>query len=355
MAAVDNVSFSVDRGEFYVIMGPSGSGKTTLLKCIAGLFEPDAGKVVLDGVDITAVPPDKRNTSLIFQDYALFPHMTVKENVQFGLKLKKMDNETINKQVSSTLEKIGLGGYEDRLPRQLSGGEKQRVAVARSLVVKPKLLLYDEPLANLDYRMQRRMERELRAIHEEFGLTSIYVTHNQEQALSLGDRIMVINKGVIEQVGGANAIYLEPDNVFIARFLGEINILNGRVTGREDDFLRVETSYGSFLGRGHGSIGADAAVFYCVRPEKMKLGTPEMHENSATAAIAAAIYRGTEAEVTLAFNDGTQISFIAYDAAPGTFREHDQVSVHWKPEDAIILTEVSRVKDIDIDRLIYGR
>lgn len=153
MAAVDNVSFSVDRGEFYVIMGPSGSGKTTLLKCIAGLFEPDAGKVVLDGVDITAVPPDKRNTSLIFQDYALFPHMTVKENVQFGLKLKKMDNETINKQVSSTLEKIGLGGYEDRLPRQLSGGEKQRVAVARSLVVKPKLLLYDEPLANLDYRM----------------------------------------------------------------------------------------------------------------------------------------------------------------------------------------------------------
>ncbi len=337
-------------------MGPSGSGKTTLLKCIAGLVKPEAGKIVLDGVDITDVPPDKRNTSLIFQDYALFPHMTVKENVEFGLKLKKMDKATVDREVKDTLETIGLTGLERRMPRELSGGEKQRVAVARSLVVKPKLLLYDEPLANLDYRLQRKMEEELKSIHEEFGTTSIYVTHNQEQALSLGDRLMVINKGVIEQVGNTGQIYLDPENIFTARFLGEVNILNGRVSGKDGDYFRVETAHGSFLGRGHEAFETNAQVFYCVRPEKLRVGSAATpRENSATAKVVGTIYRGTEAEVILAFDDGTRIMHIAYDVTPGTFKEHEALSVHWNARDAFVLGEVSKVKGIDIDKLIYGR
>jgi len=344
----------VEKGEFYVIMGPSGSGKTTLLKCIAGLLTPEAGKIVLDGVDITDVPPHKRNTSLIFQDYALFPHMTVEENVEFGLKLKKMDKDTIKSEVKHTLGVIGLAGFEDRMPRELSGGEKQRVAVARSLVLKPKLLLYDEPLANLDYRLQRKMEEELKSIHEEFGLTSVYITHNQEQALSLGDRLMVINKGMIEQVGNTDEIYLGTANVFTARFLGEINILNGKVAGKEGEFVRVVTEEGSFLGRGHGTFETNAQVFYCVRPEKLRVGATPPKENSTSAKVVTTIYRGTEAEVILAFNHETRVKYIAYDVTPGTFKEHEALNIHWRPEDAVVLSEVSKVKDIDIDKLIYG-
>jgi ABC-type Fe3+/spermidine/putrescine transport system ATPase subunit len=337
-------------------MGPSGSGKTTLLKCIAGLVAPDSGKMVLDGVDITEVPPDKRNASLIFQDYALFPHMNVKENVEFGLKLKKIPQGDIDRQVSSTLEKMGLGGFEKRMPRELSGGEKQRVAVARSLVVKPKVLLYDEPLANLDYRLQRKMEEELKLIHKEFGLTSVYVTHNQEQALSLGDRIMVINKGVIEQVGRAGQIYTNPENVFTARFMGEINVLNGRVAGREGEFYRIQTQQGTFLGVGRGPIEENESVYYCVRPEKMKSGGASgPGENTVSGSVITTIYRGTEAEVLLSLGDGTRLTHIAYDVSPGAFKDRQDLLLHWRPSDGLVLGEVSKVKGIDIERLIYGK
>jgi len=232
--AVANLSFTVNAGEFFVIMGPSGSGKTTLLKCIAGLLLPEGGKLLIHGRDVTALPPNKRNVSLIFQDFALFPHMNVFDNVAFGLKLKKLSKEEIAKGVGAVLKTIGLSGMEKRYPRQLSGGEKQRVAIARSLVVKPRILLFDEPLANLDYRLQRKMEEELKILHQRLGLTFIYVTHNQEQAMSLGDRVMILNKGVIEQVGAPTDIYLPDERVhgpFSRR--AESRPSDSRRTGRE--------------------------------------------------------------------------------------------------------------------------
>lgn len=362
-SVVNNISFSVSKGEFYIVMGPSGSGKTTLLKCIAGLLTPDGGKISLDGVDITGIPAHKRGTSLIFQDYALFPHMTVKENIEFGLKLKKMDGAKIAEQVKEVLSVMGLAGLENRLPRQLSGGEKQRVAIARSIVLRPKLLLYDEPLANLDYRLQRKMEEELKVIHKEFGLTSIYVTHNQEQALSLGDRVMVLNKGMIEQVGTPDEIYLHPKNLFTARFLGDINILRGRITGKEGDYVKVETPQGSFLGQPEGELQMDSEVFYCVRPEKLRAGgvggvaasSSGDHQNQVTAEIKNIIYRGTDAEIFLGFGDGTRITMLAYDADPSTFENKPTMAVNWSPKSAVVLDKVSELKDIDIDKLIYGR
>jgi ABC-type Fe3+/spermidine/putrescine transport system ATPase subunit len=355
-SVVNNISFSVTRGEFYIVMGPSGSGKTTLLKCVAGLLVPDGGKIWLDGTDITDVPPHKRGTSLIFQDYALFPHMTVKENIEFGLKLKKIDNAIINEQVKEVLSVMGLGGFEDRMPRQLSGGEKQRVAIARSIVLRPKLLLYDEPLANLDYRLQRKMEEELKVIHKEFGLTSMYVTHNQEQALSLGDRVMVLNQGVIEQIGTPDEIYLHPKSVFTARFLGEINILRGRVKSKEGDYVRVETPYGSFLGQPEGEVKMNSDVFYCVRPEKLRTGDGSSpSQNSTKAQIKNIIYRGTDAEIFLGFGDGTRITMLAYDVDPSMFEKQETMTVTWNPKSAVVLSKISELKDIDIDKLIYGK
>jgi ABC-type Fe3+/spermidine/putrescine transport system ATPase subunit len=297
-AAVNELSFTVGKGEFFIIMGPSGSGKTTLLKCIAGLLLPDNGKIFLDNQEITLLPPHKRNISLIFQDFALFPHMTVFENIAFGLKLKKVPREEIEQEVKAILELIGLPGMAKRFPRQLSGGEKQRVAIARSLVLKPKVLLFDEPLANLDYRLQRKMEEELKELHHRLGLTFIYVTHNQEQALSLGDRVMLINKGIIEQIGSPLEIYMRPRNVFIARFLGEINLIRGKVIRKGEEEVEVKTSAGTFTGRSlDEGLQVDGEVTYAVRPEKVSLDAGVTRKaNTIRGKFISLIYRGSEAE-----------------------------------------------------------
>src|SRR6187549_1599691 len=227
--AVREVSLSVADGEFVVLLGPSGCGKTTTLRMVAGFIEPTAGNVKLGGSDVTQLPPWKRNTGMVFQSYALFPHLTVAQNVAFGLEMRKLPRPEIDKRVEEALALVRLGGFGARLPRQLSGGQQQRVSLARALAIRPDVLLLDEPLSALDAKIRLALRAEIRAIQKSLGITAIFVTHDQEEALSISDRIVVMNVGVIEQVGTPFEIYNFPATVFSANFVGSLNNANGEV------------------------------------------------------------------------------------------------------------------------------
>ena len=224
--AVDDITLEIPAGEFFSMLGPSGCGKTTTLRVIAGFEEPDSGRVLLDGEDVTWVSPKKRNVNMVFQDYALFPHMTVAQNVAFGLKLKRVDRAEINSRVAEMLQIVRLQGYEDRRPAALSGGQRQRVALARALVNRPDALLLDEPLGALDLKLRREMQLELKRIQQSTGTTFVYVTHDQEEALTMSDRIAVMDGGVVQQVDAPKALYERPATAFVADFIGTSNNLS---------------------------------------------------------------------------------------------------------------------------------
>ena len=235
--AVDGVSLSIAEGEFFSLLGPSGCGKTTTLRMIAGFVEPDEGRILLHGNDVTSVPPNKRPVNLVFQQYALFPHMTVYDNVAFGLSVKRVPRREHGERVNEILRVVALEGYEKRRPRQLSGGQQQRVALARALVNRPAALLLDEPLGALDVKLRRHMQLELKRIQHELGTTFVYVTHDQEEALAMSDRIAVMNGGLVEQVGSPREIYETPASAFVADFVGTVNVLDlegGRVSVRPE-------------------------------------------------------------------------------------------------------------------------
>jgi len=230
VAALDHVSLDINAGEFFVMLGPSGCGKTTLLRSIAGLEYPDSGEITLDGQRIDVLPPYDRPVNTVFQSYALFPHMTVAQNVAFGLQMEKLDAKVIEARVAAVLEKVKLTGYERRRPSQLSGGQQQRVALARALVKEPKVLLLDEPLSALDLKLRRGMQIELKRLQQDTGITFVFVTHDQDEAMSMGDRIAVFKDGQIVQIGTPREIYRKPVNSFVADFIGETNLLEGNVT-----------------------------------------------------------------------------------------------------------------------------
>lgn len=238
--ALDHVSLKIPRGAFVTLLGPSGCGKTTLMRQLAGFSEPDQGDIFVDGRRMNGLPPFKRNTPLVFQEYALFPHMTVYENISYGLKLRKTPKEEIAKKVQSMLEMFNLAGMEKRFPKEMSGGQQQRVAFARALIMGQDILLLDEPLSNLDAKLRVDVRTELRQIQQKFGITTIYVTHDQDEALSMSDIIAVMRKGRIEQVGIPWEIYFRPANRFVADFVGTVNFLNGRVKQVGLDALAVE-------------------------------------------------------------------------------------------------------------------
>ena len=271
--ASDHVSLSVKQGEFFSLLGSSGCGKTTLLRMLAGFEQPDSGRIYLDGQDITDIPPNRRRVNTIFQNYALFPHLSVWENVAFGLKIARRPADEIRKEVDAMLEMIQMSEHAHKKPHQLSGGQKQRVAIARALVNRPQVLLLDEPLAALDLKLRQHMLMELDLIHDEVGITFIYVTHDQGEAMSLSDRIAVMSKGRIEQIDTPAAIYETPHSSFVAAFIGDTNFFDGKVASEEDDsYCRLEfTDFDPILAYNDKHIRPGSPVHLSVRPEKMRV------------------------------------------------------------------------------------
>ena len=270
--AVDNVSLEIRKGEFFSLLGPSGCGKTTMLRIAAGFERPDGGRVFLDGADITELPPNKRKVNTIFQSYALFPHMTVRDNIAFGLVIAKRPAAEIDREVGAMLKLIQMEDQAHKKPDQLSGGQKQRVAVARALINKPDVLLLDEPLAALDLKLRQKMLIELDMIHDEVGITFLYVTHDQGEAMSLSDRIAVMDAGRIEQIGTPAEIYESPRTSFVAAFIGDTNFLEGEVTAVEGEYCCVripgfpEVSCFNDKGLQPGNL-----VYLSIRPEKIQI------------------------------------------------------------------------------------
>lgn len=270
-AAIEDVSLSIARGEFVTLLGPSGSGKTTLLMALAGFVQPDRGRVLLEGRDITYFTPEVRQFGMVFQGYALFPHMTVAKNVGFPLWVRGIPADEIKQRVSAMLDLVQLGKLGGRLPGQLSGGQQQRVALARALVFQPPILLLDEPLSALDKALRAQVQWELRALHRRLGTTFIYVTHDQEEALSMSDRIVILNHGRVQQIGSPRKLYLRPLTRFVASFLGESNFFSGRFVSREGDRLRVQTAAGVLQVACEADLGAGGSVTFAVRPERIRV------------------------------------------------------------------------------------
>ncbi len=259
--ALKGVSLSIEKGELFAILGPSGCGKTTLLRVIAGFEQPDEGRVYIGGRDVTDVPPDKRGTVMVFQNWALWPHMTVYDNIAFGLRLRKLPRDEIHRRVMWTLELLGLKGLENRYPGQLSGGQQQRVALARALAVKPEVLLLDEPLSNLDAKLRLKLRGELKKLQRQLGITMVYVTHDQEEAMSLADRMAVLRDGRLEQLGRPEDLYRRPETLFTAAFLGRTSLVLGKVVERNGEHATVRIGDTVVKAIAHGvAPGEEAAV-----------------------------------------------------------------------------------------------
>jgi len=325
--AVKGVSLSIEEGEFFSLLGPSGCGKTTTMRMIAGFEEPSRGIVKLYGNNVTNVPPNKRDVNMVFQSYALFPHMSVWENVAFGLKQKKTSPAEVKRRVGEMLEIVALTGREKRRPREMSGGQQQRVAVARALVNNPRALLLDEPLGALDLKLRQAMQIELKRIQREVGITFVYVTHDQSEALTMSDRIAVMNDGLVEQLASPRDIYEAPATPFVAGFIGTSNLLGGTLSGGA-----LEISGGKVLVPGH----VDGEVTVTVRPEKISISTdePAAGMSSVRGNVTEVVYLGTYNTYAVRLADGTEMSVFEQNArdASVTAERGDAVWLSWQPQ-----------------------
>jgi putative spermidine/putrescine transport system ATP-binding protein len=278
--ALDRIDLTIGSGEFFTLLGPSGSGKTTLLNIVSGMISPTSGSVLIDGRDVTNVPPRDRNLGMVFQNYALLPHMTVFDNVAFPLRIRKMPKAAIERAVMDILDVVRLKDFAHRKPKELSGGQQQRVSIARCLVYKPNLILMDEPLGALDKKLRHQLQFEIKKIHKEMGVTVLYVTHDQEEALVLSDRICVMNHAKVEQVGSPNDLYFRPANEFVADFLGESNLIAGALETSSGEVGRVRTSDGSMIACTLQSGSACAGrIKVMVRPESIRLSSGEQRSD----------------------------------------------------------------------------
>ena len=350
--AVNDVSLDIQDSEFFCFIGPSGCGKTTMLKTIIGLEKPDSGNIYIDGVDVVDIPTAKREIALVFQNFALFPHKSVFENIAFGLKMRNISIDQINDRVIESMKLVGLEGLKDRLPRELSGGQQQRVALARSIVIEPKVLLFDEPLGNLDFKLQKKMETELKLLHKRVGITSVYVTHNQEQSLILGDRVAVMNQGIFEQVGSPKEIYERPKTVFVAKFVGEINMLKGRVKSVTSSKTTVETELGDFTSNSTDDLSNGDDVAYAIRPEIISVTVDKKpFDNNLNCKSLNFIYKGSMIEYILDVSSDRQFKSIQ---SASSQINSDNVKIGWNNNNSLILKKPSLIKDLDIDRVLLG-
>lgn len=341
VVAVDEISLHVDEGEFLTLLGPSGSGKTTTLMMIAGFELPTAGKIFIRGKDVMMVPPHERNIGMVFQNYALFPHMTVSNNVAFPLKMRKLSKKEIAQRVGRVLEIVKLPGFENRLPRQLSGGQQQRVALARALIYDPPLLLMDEPLGALDKKLREHMQIEIRNLQRELIITSLYVTHDQQEALTMSDRIAVFDQGKIQQVGTPDELYEKPSNPFVADFIGESNFIAGHIIGLEDDSA-IMTSEDREIEipcpRTSGLV-MEQKVQLVIRPEKIRFVEPSFNPLvRVDGVVEELIYSGEVRRYTIRISHEQTID-LKQQIMHGVkaFKKGDRVSVGWSLEDSKIL------------------
>ncbi|WP_127142777.1 ABC transporter ATP-binding protein [Pelagibacterium montanilacus] len=308
--AVSDVSFTVESGEFFSILGPSGCGKTTILRMIAGFLQPTAGSVRIGGQDMKGLGPDQRPTAMIFQSLALFPLMPVWENIAFGLEARGMSRPDRRRRAEALLETIALPGFGDRMPGELSGGQRQRVAIARALAVEPQVLLLDEPLSALDLKLRQHMRAELRSLQKRTGVTFIYITHDQSEALAMSDRVAVMSAGILQQVGRPRELYDDPETPFVARFVGETNALAGKITQSDGMHVGVETAIGPMKGRARQPLSPGQSAHIYVRPEAMAIsraGDQEPaspHTNQTEVTIARLDFEGAFALVHGATNTG---------------------------------------------------
>jgi len=341
--AVDGVSLDIRSGEFLTMLGPSGSGKTTTLMMIAGFETPTAGDIAIDGRSVVAMPPYRRNIGMVFQNYALFPHLTVEENVGFPLKQRGIPKAERAKLVADALELVHLPGYGARYPRQLSGGQQQRVAVARAVVFKPRLLLMDEPLGALDKQLRENLQLEMRRLHADLGITFIYVTHDQEEALTMSDRIAVMNDGKVAQVGSPEDLYDRPDNRFVAGFIGESNFLPAVVRGLENDVVVAECEGTLIRALCPGRPASGAKVTLTTRPERLRFadgawaGT-EAAQNRLSVTVTEAVFAGERCRYMLRAADGTSI--VLKEPSSAVIRRRavgERAEIAWSVADTILV------------------
>lgn len=328
--ALEPISLTVEEGEFLTLLGPSGSGKTTLLQMISGLVDPTAGRLLVNGEDWTHRPVNQRGMGMVFQHYALFPHMTVAENVSFPLEMRKLPARDVSAQVEETLRKVQLDSFAHRFPRELSGGQQQRVALARCFVFRPKVILMDEPLGALDKALREHMQLEIRRLHKEYGTTVIYVTHDQEEALVMSDRICVMNHARIEQLGAPHQIYSDPETVFAAGFIGHSNVLKGTRQAVEGASAVITTANGTFTGRYTARDQATTEVALVIRPEQMRLGqAPSSEFEGVRGRLTDLVYLGSERRLLITLGDGETI-MLRHDPSAGSLPSiGDEVATHW--------------------------
>jgi spermidine/putrescine transport system ATP-binding protein len=340
--ALDHVNLEIAEGEFMTFLGPSGCGKTTCLRLISGFEQPTTGQVLIAGRDVSNDPPYKRNVNQVFQSYALFPHLTVRENIAFGLRMKKLPAEAIREKTEWAVAMTSLQGMEDRKPAQLSGGQRQRVALARAIVCEPQVLLLDEPLSALDAKLRTQMRVELKNLQKRLGITFIFVTHDQEEALSMSDRIAVMNKGKVEQIGTAAEIYHNPRTEFVAGFIGETNIVEAEVLERKDGllFCRLEGGLGLWIRDGAGAA-AGSKMLVSVRPEKIRMHRerPAQGENVFSSRVSSEVFKGAVDDMTIVTDGGLELRALLANAGETglDFHEGEEVWCLIHPNDISLL------------------
>ncbi len=339
MAAVDAVDLLVRKGEFLSLLGPSGCGKTTSLRLMAGFEQPDEGEILIGGVNAVGIPPYRRDVNTVFQNYALFPHMTVLENVAYGLKQRRVAKSERRARAHEALELVQLTGRENRRPSMLSGGQQQRVALARALVMKPRVLLLDEPLGALDQKLRKEMQIELKRIQRQVGITFVYVTHDQEEALSMSDRVAVMSGGRIEQLDEPSVIYDRPLTAFVAEFIGEMNLLDGEVTAREIGSFTVDCGSGVLV-HGRGDADKGTRIQVGIRSERM-VATPGVADpaaDSAPAEVIHKVYLGGQIQIVARLANGSNVVVREQRADPAldTIHPGDKITVSWDESCALI-------------------
>jgi len=353
--AVDSIDLEIGQGEFFTLLGPSGCGKTTTLRMIAGFEDPDGGEILIDGADVSGLPAHRRPTNTVFQSYALFPHLNVRDNVAYGLKRKGTDREEIDRRVQAELERVGLWGEANRKPNQLSGGQQQRVALARAVVNLPKVLLLDEPLGALDLKLRKGLQIELKRIQREVGITFVYVTHDQEEALTMSDRIAVMNRGVIEQIAEPEEVYERPATTFVAGFIGVSNLMPGVVTRAEGDRATVDLEAGVSIEATRNGLDRGDRCHAVVRPEKLHVASDGASRFGADRAqgvegvVESSLYLGTATQIVVELKGGSRMTVLVPNADESERQRLPgggaRVTLAWTPEHIHLVRESNRVAD----------